>query len=182
MSVTAAQGFRAAGVTAGLKASGTPDVAVVVNDGPRRAAAAVFTANRVAAAPVLWSRQAVSDGRADAVVLNSGGANAATGAPGFLDAHATAEHAAEALGVSSGDVLVCSTGLIGERLDRERLFAGVAAAAGALSADGGEDAAVAIKTTDTVAKTAQARGEGFTVGGMAKARACSPPAWPPCSA
>lgn len=168
MSVTAAQGFRAAGVTAGLKASGTPDVAVVVNDGPRRAAAAVFTANRVAAAPVLWSRQAVSDGRADAVVLNSGGANAATGAPGFQDAHATAEHAAEALGVSPGDVLVCSTGLIGERLDRERLFAGVAAAAGALSADGGEDAAVAIKTTDTVAKTAQARGEGFTVGGMAK--------------
>ena len=94
MSVTAAQGFRAAGVTAGLKASGTADVAVVVNEGPRRAAAAVLTENRVAAAPVVWTRRAVQDGRATAVVLNSGGANAATGAEGLEDARRTAEHAA----------------------------------------------------------------------------------------
>lgn len=168
MSVTAAQGFRAAGVTAGLKASGTPDVAVVVNEGPRRAAAAVLTENRVAAAPVVWTRRAVRDGRATAVVLNSGGANAATGAEGLEDARRTAEHAAAALGTAADDVLVCSTGLIGERLPMDTLTAGVAEAVAALSPDGGEDAAVAIKTTDTVAKTAVARGAGFTVGGMAK--------------
>ena len=168
MSVTAAQGFRAAGVTAGLKASGTPDVAVVVNEGPRDAAAAVLTENRVAAAPVVWTRRAVRDGRATAVVLNSGGANAATGAEGLEDARRTAEHAAAALGTSADDVLVCSTGLIGERLPMDTLTAGVAEAVAALSPDGGEDAAVAIKTTDTVAKTAVARGEGFIVGGMAK--------------
>ena len=168
MSVTAAQGFRAAGVTAGLKASGTPDVAVVVNQGPRDAAAAVLTENRVAAAPVVWTRRAVRDGRATAVVLNSGGANAATGAEGLEDARRTAEHAAAALGTAADDVLVCSTGLIGERLPMDTLTAGVSEAVAALSPDGGEDAAVAIKTTDTVAKTAVARGEGFTVGGMAK--------------
>ncbi|MBY4599894.1 bifunctional glutamate N-acetyltransferase/amino-acid acetyltransferase ArgJ [bacterium BD-1] len=167
MSVTAAQGFRAAGVTAGLKASGTPDVAVVVNEGPRDAAAAVLTENRVAAAPVVWTRRAVQDGRATAVVLNSGGANAATGAAGLEDARRTAEHAAAALGTAADDVLVCSTGLIGERLPMDTLTAGVSEAVAALSPAGGEDAAVAIKTTDTVAKTAVARGEGFTVGGMA---------------
>ena len=141
MSVTAAAGFRAAGTTAGLKPSGKPDVAVVVNDGPKHEAAAVFTTNRVAAAPVLWSRQAVSDGRADAVVLNSGGANAATGHQGFQDAHRTAEHAADALGCSAGDVLVCSTGLIGELLDMDRLLPGVQAAVAGLDADGGAAAA-----------------------------------------
>ncbi|MGC5049471.1 bifunctional glutamate N-acetyltransferase/amino-acid acetyltransferase ArgJ [Micrococcus porci] len=168
MSVTAAQGFRAAGVTAGLKPSGKPDVAVVVNDGPSHAAAGVFTTNRVAAAPVRWSRQVLTDGRADAVVLNSGGANAATGHAGFQDAHRTAEHAAEALGVSAGDVVVCSTGLIGERLPLDTLLAGVDAAAAGLAEDGGADAALAIMTTDTVPKEAQASGEGWTVGGMAK--------------
>lgn len=168
MSVTAARGFRAAGVTAGLKPSGAPDVAVVVNDGPSRAAAGVFTANRVAAAPVLWSRQVLTDGRADAVVLNSGGANAATGHAGFQDTHRTAEHTAAALGVSAGDVVVCSTGLIGERLPLNTLLAGVDAGVRALSADGGQDAAVAIKTTDTVTKTAVSAGDGWTVGGMAK--------------
>lgn len=168
MSVTAAKGFWAAGVTAGLKASGTPDVAVVVNDGPRHDAAAVLTLNRVAAAPVVWTRQAVRDGSAAAVVLNSGGANAATGAEGLEDTRRTAEHAAGALGLAADDVLVCSTGLIGERLAMDRLVAGVTEAAGGLSQDGGEDAAVAIKTTDSVSKTARAVGEGFTVGGMAK--------------
>ena len=109
MSVTAPRGFRAAGVTAGLKASGRPDVALVVNDGPEHTAAAVFTTNRVQAAPVVWSRQAVADGRLDAVVLNSGGANACTGPEGFLDTHRTAEHVAGLLGISAADVAVCST-------------------------------------------------------------------------
>ncbi|QCU77776.1 bifunctional glutamate N-acetyltransferase/amino-acid acetyltransferase ArgJ [Citricoccus sp. SGAir0253] len=168
MTVTTARGFRSAGVAAGLKSTGKPDVAVVVNDGPDRHAAAVFTRNRVAAAPVQWSRQAVSDGRADAVVLNSGGANACTGAPGFQDTHATAEHAAELLGVSAGDVLVCSTGLIGERLPMDRLLDGVRDAVGALSAEGGGAAAQAIMTTDTVPKTHAITEGGYTIGGMAK--------------
>ena len=144
-------GFRAAGVTAGLKASGKPDLALLVNDGPDHHAAAVFTSNRVVAAPVVWSRQVVADGRVDAVVLNSGGANACTGTPGFQDTHRTAEHVAELLGVSAGDVVVCSTGLIGERLPMDRLLRGVSAAAEVLSDDGGLDAATAIMTTDTVA-------------------------------
>lgn len=168
MSVTAAQGFRAGGVTAGLKPSGRPDLALVVNDGPSRAAAAVFTSNRVEAAPVTWSREVVRDGRLDAVVLNSGGANACTGAPGFADTHRTAEHVAERLGVSSADVAVCSTGLIGERLPMELLLAGVSAVADHLGADGGHDAAAAIMTTDTVPKEATAEGSGYVVGGMAK--------------
>jgi glutamate N-acetyltransferase/amino-acid N-acetyltransferase len=169
MSVTAAAGFRAAGVTAGLKASGAPDLALVVNDGPADAAAAVFTANRVKAAPVLWSQQAVADGRIRAVVLNSGGANACTGPGGFQDTHATAERVGAALGIGGGDVLVCSTGLIGERLPMERLLPGVDAAAAALSDDGGADAAEAIRTTDTVAKQEVFRHpDGWTVGGMAK--------------
>ncbi|MBE7189707.1 bifunctional ornithine acetyltransferase/N-acetylglutamate synthase, partial [Jatrophihabitans endophyticus] len=124
MSVTAAQGFRAAGVAAGLKSNGAPDVAVVVNDGPFDAVAAVFTANRVQAAPVTWSRQVVADGRARVVVLNSGGANACTGPDGFGDTHRTAESAADRLGVGAGDVVVCSTGLIGERLPMDALLAG----------------------------------------------------------
>lgn len=167
MSVTTPGGFRAAGVTAGLKASGRPDLALVVNDGPLDVAAGVFTTNRVEAAPVTWSRTAVGDGRARAVVLNSGGANACTGPEGFLDTHATAEHAATVLGVDAGDVLVCSTGLIGERLDMPRLLAGVDAAAGALGS-GGEDAAHAILTTDTVAKQVAVSHDGWTIGGMAK--------------
>ena len=176
MSVTAAAGFRAAGVTAGLKPSGAPDLALVVNDGPDRHAAAVFTSNRVEAAPVTWSRQVVGDGRVDAVVLNSGGANACTGAQGFADTHATAEHVAEVLEVSSGDVVVCSTGLIGELLPMRRLLAGVDAAAAALSVRGGESAAVAIKTTDTVHKEARAGGDGWSVGGMAKGAGMLAPA------
>ncbi|KJK09748.1 N-acetylglutamate synthase [Terrabacter sp. 28] len=169
-------GFRAAGVTAGLKASGTPDLALVVNDGPDHHAAAVFTSNRVEAAPVTWSRQVVADRRVDAVVLNSGGANACTGAQGFLDTHRTAEHVAEVLGVSAGDVVVCSTGLIGELLPMDKIIAGIDAAAGALSPDGHEDAAVAIKTTDTVHKVATHAGEGWSVSGMAKGAGMLAPA------
>jgi glutamate N-acetyltransferase / amino-acid N-acetyltransferase len=176
VTVTRPAGFRAAGATAGLKASGAPDVALVVNDGPNHHAAAVFTSNRVEAAPVTWSRQVVGDCRVDAVVLNSGGANACTGAQGFADTHATAEHVAEVLGLSAGDVVVCSTGLIGELLPMAKLLAGVDAAGGALSADGGAAAAAAIMTTDTVAKTAVADREGWSVGGMAKGAGMLSPA------
>jgi glutamate N-acetyltransferase/amino-acid N-acetyltransferase len=176
MSVTTPRGFRAAGVTAGLKASGRPDLALVVNDGPDHHAAAVFTGNRVEAAPVTWSRTVVADGRADAVVLNSGGANACTGAPGFQDTHRTAEHVGAALGLAPGDVVVCSTGLIGERLPMDLLLAGVDAAAAGLAADGGAAAAEAIMTTDTVAKTAVAQRAGWSVGGMAKGAGMLAPA------
>jgi glutamate N-acetyltransferase/amino-acid N-acetyltransferase len=168
VSVTAAGGFRAAGVAAGLKASGGLDVALVVNDGPHDVAAAVFTSNRVKAAPVLWTQQVVADGRLRAVVLNSGGANACTGPDGFADTHRTAEHVAAALGLGAGEVAVCSTGLIGDRLPMPELLAGVDAAAVALGPDGGHDAAEAIRTTDTRAKQAVVSLDGFTVGGMAK--------------
>lgn len=180
--VTAAQGFRAAGVTAGLKASGTPDLALVVNDGPEHTAAAVFTSNRVVGAPVMWSRQAVKDGVARAVVLNSGGANVCTGPGGFQDAHATAEKVADELGIGAIDVLVGSTGLIGVRLAADKLLAGVPVAVGALAADAaaGTAAATAIMTTDTVSKTAVRTVETpsgtFTVGGMAKGAGMLAPA------
>ena len=168
MSVTAPAGFRAAGVAAGLKSSGDSDVAVVVNDGPDDAAAAVFTTNRFPAAPVQWSRQVLADGRLRAVVLNSGGANACTGPEGFQDTHATAEHLAAELDLGAIDVAVASTGLIGVRLPMDKLTAGVTAAVKELSDDGGPQAARAIMTTDTVPKTTvQSRG-GWTVGGMAK--------------
>lgn len=167
MSVTAAQGFRAAGVAAGIKPAGL-DLALVVNDGPSDAVAAVFTANRVKAAPVIWSQQAVADGRLRAVVLNSGGANACTGPGGFADTHATAERVAAVLRVGAGDVAVCSTGLIGERLPMPAVLAGVAAAAAALG-DHGRAAAEAIRTTDTVSKQAEfTHPDGWTLGGMAK--------------
>jgi glutamate N-acetyltransferase/amino-acid N-acetyltransferase len=168
LSVTAPLGFRAAGVTAGLKQSGQPDVAVVLNDGPSRAAAAVFTSNRVQAAPVTWSRQVVSGGRVRAVVLNSGGANACTGPLGFQDTHATAEHLAKALEDSAGEMVVCSTGLIGERLPMDKLLPAVDAAVAAASRGGGLAAADAIRTTDTVVKIAFRRPDGYSIGGMAK--------------
>jgi glutamate N-acetyltransferase/amino-acid N-acetyltransferase len=177
MSVTTAQGFRAAGATAGLKASGRPDVALVVNDGPGHAAAAVFTTNRVQAAPVVWSRQVVADGRVDAVVLNSGCANACTGVTGFQNTHATAERVAAALGLSATDVAVCSTGLIGTQLPMDLLLTGVDAAAADLGADEqhASAAATAIMTTDTVPKTAIGTGEGWSVGAMAKGAAMLAP-------
>ncbi|MEV0531190.1 bifunctional glutamate N-acetyltransferase/amino-acid acetyltransferase ArgJ [Kitasatospora sp. NPDC050463] len=168
MGVTAARGFRAAGVTAGIKASGTPDLALVVNDGPSLAAAGVFTGNRVKAAPVLWSEQVLKGGRVSAVVLNSGGANACTGPLGFQDTHATAEKVAEELKLNAGEVAVASTGLIGVRLPMDVLLPGVALAAQELDTTGGEAAAIAIKTTDTVHKTAQVTNGGWTLGGMAK--------------
>ena len=168
MSVTAPLGFRASGVAAGLKSSGSADVALVVNDGPQHAAAGVFTRNRVKAAPVLWSQQVLKAGVVRAVALNSGGANACTGPDGFLDTHRTAEHVADLLGIGAGDVAVCSTGLIGQRLPLDRLFAGLGEAAGALSVEGGDAAARAIMTTDSVPKSAIAHGAGFTVGGIAK--------------
>ncbi|MEJ3749510.1 bifunctional glutamate N-acetyltransferase/amino-acid acetyltransferase ArgJ [Actinomycetes bacterium KLBMP 9797] len=168
MSVTHPKGFRASGVAAGLKKDGS-DVALVVNDGPDAIVAGVFTANRVKAAPVLWSQQVVRGGVVRAVVLNSGGANACTGPGGFQDTHATAEHVATVLGgLGAGAVAVCSTGLIGERLPMDKLLPGVTAAAKKLAKDGGPAAAEAIMTTDTRPKTTVVTGSGWSVGGMAK--------------
>ncbi|TDS83037.1 bifunctional glutamate N-acetyltransferase/amino-acid acetyltransferase ArgJ [Nesterenkonia aurantiaca] len=180
MSVTAAKGFSAAGVAAGLKSpdaqgNAPRDVALVLNHGPDKHAAAVFTTNRVAAAPVLWSQQAIADGRADAVVLNSGGANACTGPQGFADTHQSAEVVAAKLqaagaDISAGDVLVCSTGLIGVRLDMPALLEGISAAVAQLepAEAAGARAAQAIMTTDSVMKVSTATGAEFTIGGMAK--------------
>lgn len=169
MSVTTAKGFAAAGVVAGLKSSGKRDLALVQNRGPLTAAAAVFTTNRCQANPVIWSKQVIADGVVSAIVLNSGGANCYTGSRGFQTTHATAEAVGEALGVSAGDVLVCSTGLIGEQLDVAKLTAGVAQAATALAGDSGLGAAEAIMTTDTRPKQAEHRSDaGWAVGGMAK--------------
>jgi glutamate N-acetyltransferase/amino-acid N-acetyltransferase len=168
VSVTAAAGFRAAGATAGLKPSGRPDVAVVLNDGPEHAAAAVFTSNRCKANPVLWTEQASADGRLAAVVLNSGGANCYTGPAGFQTTHASAELAADLLGIGPIDVAVCSTGLIGEVLDRPKLEDGIRKAVAELDSEGGAAAAAAILTTDTHAKQAVVRCDGWVVGGMAK--------------
>jgi glutamate N-acetyltransferase/amino-acid N-acetyltransferase len=168
VSTTFASGFTAAGIPIGLKSSGNPDLALVVNTGPSNAAAAVFTSNRAKANPIIWSQQVIADGTVSAIVLNSGGANCFTGSEGFQTTHLTAEAAAEALGVSAGDVLVCSTGLIGLQLDREKLLPGIATAAAALSADGGADAAAAIITTDTHPKTATREFDGWRIGGMAK--------------
>jgi glutamate N-acetyltransferase/amino-acid N-acetyltransferase len=176
MTLTAPQGFRAAGVAAGIKASGNPDVAVVLNDGPSFAAAGVFTANRVKAAPVLWSQQVLHGGNVRSVVLNSGGANACTGPAGFQDTHKTAEHLAGLLSVSAAEVAVCSTGLIGDRLPLDALLAGVDAAVAAASRHGGLAAADAIRTTDTVAKACALRGPGYAIGGMGKGAAMLSPA------
>jgi glutamate N-acetyltransferase/amino-acid N-acetyltransferase len=168
MSVTHPQGFAAAGVAAGLKSTGAKDVALVVNQGPSYAAATVFTANRCKANPVLWSEQAVKDGVVKAVFLNSGGANCYTGPDGFQTTHAVAERVAEHLGAGAIDVLVCSTGLIGLANPRERVLHGADAAYAALSPQGGEDAAHAIMTTDSVSKQVVVEGAGWSVGGMAK--------------
>jgi glutamate N-acetyltransferase/amino-acid N-acetyltransferase len=177
VSVTAAAGFRAAGVVAGLKPSGKPDVALVVNDGPRHAAAAVFTSNRCKANPVLWSERTIADGSLTAVVLNSGGANCYNGPEGFQTTHASAELVAELTGGQAFDVAVCSTGLIGQPLDRPILEAGIRAAHAELSPDGGPAAATAIMTTDTVAKESVVAGDGgWTVGGMAKGAGMLAPA------
>ncbi|MBG6056320.1 glutamate N-acetyltransferase/amino-acid N-acetyltransferase [Salinibacterium sp. CAN_S4] len=167
MSVTAAKGFDASGVEAGLKNSGGLDLALVVNRGPLANAAAVFTSNRALANPIIWSKQVIADGTVSAIVLNSGGANCFTGAQGFQVTHATAEAVGEALDVSAGDVLVCSTGLIGEQLPLDRLLPAVGVAAAALG-DHGVEASMAIMTTDSKPKRSIRLGEGYTVGGMAK--------------
>jgi glutamate N-acetyltransferase/amino-acid N-acetyltransferase len=169
MSVTSAKGFAAAGVKAGLKKSGNRDLALVQNLGPLKSVAAVFTSNRCQANPILWSKQVIQDGEVSAIVLNSGGANCYTGPQGFQTTHATAEAVAQHLGISAGDVLVCSTGLIGEQLDREKVLAGVATAAKELNEISGAIAAEAIMTTDSVSKTAELTSpNGWTIGGMAK--------------
>ena len=176
MSVTTPAGFTASGVAAGIKPSGKKDLALVRNLGPSFAAAGVFTRNRVVAAPVKWSRQVLTDGRLQAVVLNSGGANACTGKPGYADVVTTADAVAAQLDVPATEVAVCSTGLIGVRLPMPALLDGVVAAADALSTVAGEDAAQAIMTTDTVTKQASARGDGWTIGGMAKGAGMLAPA------
>ncbi len=168
MSVTHPQGFVAAGVAAGLKSTGAKDIALVVNQGPRFDAAAVFTANRCKANPVLWSEQVAKDGVVRAVFLNSGGANCYTGPDGFQTTHAVAERVAAHLGAGAIDILVCSTGLIGLVNPRERVLDGTDSAYAALSPDGGGDAAHAIMTTDSVTKQVVVEGAGWSVGGMAK--------------
>ncbi|GAA5025323.1 bifunctional glutamate N-acetyltransferase/amino-acid acetyltransferase ArgJ [Microbacterium fluvii] len=170
MSVTAAQGFEAAGVASGLKSTGKKDLAVVVNRGPLKVGAAVFTSNRAKANPIIWSQQAIADGVVEAVVLNSGGANCFTGSFGFQTTHQTAEKAAELLEVSPGDVLVCSTGLIGtgDEVFRGKVLDGTAAAIAELSAEGGAAASLAIMTTDSKPKRAVVTDSGWTIGGMAK--------------
>ena len=176
MSVTAAQGFRAAGVAAGLKSSGAPDVAMVVNDGPSSTAAAVFTGNRCKANPVLWSQEAIKAGSARAVALNSGGANCYTGPSGYAVTHATAELVAELLETGPIEVQICSTGLIGMLNDQDDLLSGVRAAVKSLDPEGGPAAAEAIMTTDSVPKQSVVTRDGYTVGGMAKGAGMLAPA------
>ncbi|MFT4297191.1 MAG: bifunctional glutamate N-acetyltransferase/amino-acid acetyltransferase ArgJ [Micropruina sp.] len=177
MSVTTPRGFTATGVTAGIKASGRPDLALVVNNGPDAHAAAVFTSNAFKAAPVLWSADAVANGRLAAVVLNSGGANACTGRAGLDDARQMAEWTAASVGCEIADVAVCSTGLIGERLPMTKVLAGIELAAQDLSDEGGPAAAEAIMTTDTVAKEADySSPHHWAIGGMAKGAGMLAPA------
>ena len=168
MSVTFAKGFVASGVRAGLKSSGNLDLALVQNLGPLNSAASVFTSNRCQANPVLWSKQVMADGQVSAIILNSGGANCYTGPEGFQTTHATAESVANHLGISAGDVLVCSTGLIGQQLDRTKVLVGVEAAVTALNHDGGAHASEAIMTTDSRPKQAHRSMDGWSIGGMAK--------------
>ena len=170
------KGFRAAGVIAGLKKSGTKDLALIVNDGPQLFGSAVFTTNQIVAAPVIWSRQVVKDNQVKAVLLNSGGANACTGPGGFADTHASAEKVADLLHDSAGDVVVCSTGLIGERLAMEKLLGGVELAFKNLGNGTIKEAAEAIMTTDSIPKLASAKGEGFEVSGIAKGAGMLAPA------
>ncbi|MGO2684637.1 MAG: bifunctional ornithine acetyltransferase/N-acetylglutamate synthase, partial [Microbacterium sp.] len=170
MSVTAPQGFEAAGVAVGLKSTGNPDVAVVVNRGPLKVGAAVFTSNRAKANPIIWSQQVVADRTVEAIVLNSGGANCFTGSFGFQTTHQTAEKAAELLDVSASDILVCSTGLIGtgDEAFRAKVLTGTEQAIAELNADGGAAASEAIMTTDSVSKVSTYQRDGWTIGAMAK--------------
>ena len=168
MTVTHPQGFEAAGIAAGIKRSGALDLALVVNRGPAQEAAVVFTSNRAQANPIIWSKQVAADGIVSAIVLNSGGANCFTGPEGFQVTHRTAEAVASGLRIAAGDVLVCSTGLIGDQLDGEVLEEGVVSAIARLATDGGDDAARAIMTTDTTPKQVVVQGDGWSIGGIAK--------------
>lgn len=176
MTVTTPLGFRAAGVCAGLKSTGAPDMALIVNDGPSSASASVFTANRCKANPVLWSQEAAKDGLARAVVINSGGANCYTGPDGFAITHRSAERVADLLQISALDVVVCSTGLIGLLNDEQSILSGIEQLADNLRADGGDDAAQAIMTTDSVPKTALVTQSGWSIGGIAKGAGMLAPA------
>jgi glutamate N-acetyltransferase / amino-acid N-acetyltransferase len=177
MSVTFAEGFKAGSVAAGLKSSGKLDLTVVQNTGPLFLASAVFTSNRAKANPVIWSMEAIKDGSARAVVLNSGGANCYTGPQGFQATHKSAEIVANQLEVSAQDVLVCSTGIIGVQLDTSKLFPGIELACNKLSPEGGQDSALAIMTTDSVPKVSTAQSKsGWKIGAMAKGAGMLAPA------
>jgi glutamate N-acetyltransferase/amino-acid N-acetyltransferase len=168
MSVSAAKGFLASGVSAGLKSSGKKDVALIVNQGPKFDASAVFTSNKVKAAPVIWTQEVIKNKKLKAVVLNSGGANACTGPDGFADTHKTAEYVADLLSIGAIEVGVCSTGLIGNRLDMPKLIKGIEQAHQHLKSNGGDDAAEAIITTDSHKKTAKLETQGWNIGAIIK--------------
>jgi glutamate N-acetyltransferase/amino-acid N-acetyltransferase len=168
MSVTTPEGFDASGVAAGLKSSGEKDVALIVNNGPKYDASAVFTTNKVKAAPVVWTQEVIKNKKLKAVVLNSGGANACTGPEGFADTHSTAEYVAKMLSVGAIEIGVCSTGLIGNRLDMTKLISGINNAYAKLSPEGGQDAAAAIITTDSHEKIAQVEKDSWSIGGIIK--------------
>lgn len=170
------QGFRSASIAAGLKSNGGLDLTVIENQGPQFNAAAVFTSNKVVAAPVIWSRQVAKGGIVRAAVLNSGGANACTGPQGFADTHKTAEHVGQLLNVSSGEVIVCSTGLIGELLPMQKIIAGVDSIVPALNNNGLQTSAQAIMTTDSVPKIATASLNGAEFAGIAKGAGMLAPA------
>jgi len=170
------KGFHVAGLAAGIKSSGAKDLALIVNVGRHKTGSAVFTKNRMTAAPVIWSKQVVSDGRIDAVLINSGGANACTGPDGFADTHKSAEYVANQLGVSATDVAICSTGLIGERLPLEKIFSGIDNASTKLAADNWAEVAEAIMTTDSHSKIANYEINGVSFVGIAKGAGMLAPA------
>ena len=170
------QGFRAASIAAGLKSTGALDLTLIQNQGPLFMGSAVFTSNKVVAAPVIWSRQVATGGTVRAAVLNSGGANACTGPQGFADTHKTAEHVGQLLKISSGEVIICSTGLIGELLPMEKILSGLEAIAPVLSSDGLETSARAIMTTDSVPKIATATINGAEFAAIAKGAGMLAPA------
>ena len=170
------QGFRSASIAAGLKSTGALDLTLIENQGPYFNAAAVFTTNKVVAAPVIWSRQVAKGQIVRAVVLNSGGANACTGPQGFADTHKTAEHVGQLLSVSSGEVIVCSTGLIGELLPMPKIIAGLDSIAPVMDNEGLQTSAQAIMTTDSVPKIATANVNGAEFAGIAKGAGMLAPA------
>ena len=170
------QGFKSASIAAGLKSTGALDLTLIQNQGPLFIGAAVFTSNKVVAAPVIWSRQVAKGGTVRAAVLNSGGANACTGPQGFADTHKTAEHVGHLLNVSAGEVIVCSTGLIGEFLPMEKILTGLDAIAPVLSSDGLQTSAQAIMTTDSVPKIATATINGAEFAAIAKGAGMLAPA------